>query len=319
MRMKKRTAAILLLSLILVLCSGCMRSNSGQAPETAGETQDEINLYFGNKDGTALTEETISVKDVKQEDLPKYVMDQLLAGPKQPENRRVIRAGTSLLGISVEKGTATVNVSKEFYNEENILDVLASASIVKSLCSVPGIGNVNILVEGTPLVLDDENSEGGTASGVKENDLVFDADALMQDEANITLYFSDADASCLVREIRRVKVPKGESMEKLIVTELIKGPQQDKRYRTIPAETKVRSVEIKDGVCFVNLSDEFITKYNGGTSAEQLTVYSIVNSLTELSNVDKVQFLIEGKKKDVFVHMIFNEPIARDISMIQKS
>ena len=68
----------------------------------------------------------------------------------------------------------------------------------------------------------------------------------------------------------------------------------------------------------MNLSSDFVTKNNVGTAAERMTIFSIVNSLTELSNVDKVQFLIEGEKKEVYHHMIFNEPIERDISMIQK-
>lgn len=303
--------AMLLFAVFLLLCAGCSRKQVSEEPK---ENQKTVSLYFGNSDGTDLVEEKISIKDVKAEDVPEYVMEQLLEGPKKQENSRVIRAGTDLLGIEVDKGSATVNLSKEFYNEESIMDVLASASVVKSLCSVRGIGNVKILIEGVELVLDN----GLTVSDMRENDLVFDADALMQDESNITLYFSDAEASGLVREIRRVKVPKGESLEKTVVAELIRGPQQEKMYRTIPQDTKISSVETKDGVCFVNFSSEFISKHSGGTAAEELTVYSIVNSLTELSNVEKVQFLIEGKKQDVLIHMVLNEPIARDVSMIQQ-
>lgn len=310
---RKYSAAALLLAVMMILGVGCVRTESEDENK---EIQKTVSLYFGNSDGTDLVEERLSVKDIAPEKIPEYVMEQLLDGPKKQENKRIIRAGTSLLGVSVEKGGATVNLSREFYNEESIMDVLASASIVKSLCSVRGIGNVEILIEGAELSFADDGSAVG---GIKDNDLVFDADALMQDESNITLYFSDAEASCLVREIRRVKVPKGESMEKVVVSELIKGPQKEKTYKTIPQETKIRSVETKDGVCFVNLSSEFISKHSGGTAAELLTVYSIVNSLTELSNVEKVQFLIEGEKKDVFIHMVFNEPIARDVSMVQKS
>lgn len=313
--MRKRnclySAALLLLAAVMLLSVGCARGNSEKETK---ENQKTISLYFGNSDGTDLVEETLSVKDIEPERIPEYIMEQLLAGPKKQSNSRVIRAGTDLLGLQTERDSVTVNLSKEFYNEESIMDVLASASIVKSLCSVRGIGNVSILIEGAELILED----GRTVSNMQEGDLVFDADALMQDESNITLYFSDAEASGLVREIRRVKVPKGESLEKTVVSELIQGPQKEKMYRTIPQDTKIRSVETKDGVCFVNLSSEFISKHSGGTAAEELTVYSLVNSLTELSNVEKVQFLIEGKKQDVFIHMVFNEPIARDVSMVQQ-
>ena len=78
------------------------------------------------------------------------------------------------------------------------------------------------------------------------------------------------------------------------------------------------SVETKEGVCFVNLSKEFITKHPGGTSAEIMTVYSIVNSLTELINVNKVQFLIDGEIKELFNHIVINEPLERDVSYIIK-
>ena len=61
------------------------------------------------------------------------------------------------------------------------------------------------MVEGEALT----GQDGKKSGAVKDNDLIFDADALNQDEANVTLYFSDADAMYLVPEIRRIKVPKG--------------------------------------------------------------------------------------------------------------
>ena len=307
MKKNQRLIGIIILCFIVALSCSCKEKPKQTKP------QQSISLYFGNKEATDLVEEKMSVEGIEFVKIPQLVIERLLEGPEQSEHKRIIRAGTSLLDINLNKNSVTVNLSKEFYNEENILDVLASASIVKSLCSVSGVATVSILVEGTPLELDD----GTIIADMKEGDLVFDADALTQDEANITLYFSDEDADSLVREIRRVKIPKGETMEKIILSELISGPGKDKTYRTLPQETKIRSVETTDGVCFVNLSQDFITKYLGGTASERLTVYSIVNSLTELTNVEKVQFLIEGEKKDVFIHMVFNEPIMRDVSMLE--
>ncbi len=309
MKTKKLILTSMILIFVMIISIGCSRTRPGDL-----HLQEVVKLYFGNKDCTDLVEEKFNVEGVDAAKLPGIVMEKLLAGPQKPEHSRIIRAGTSLLDISAEKGEITVNLSKEFYNEDNIMDVLASAAIVKSLCSVNGVASVTIMVEGTDLTLDD----GTAVRGMKDGDLVFDAEALTRDEANITLYFSDNEASTLMREVRRVKVSKGDALEKVILTELIKGPERENMYKTIPAETKIRSVETTDGTCFVNLSSDFITKHVGGTAIEQLTVYSIVNALTELSNVERVQFLIEGEKKDVFIHMVFNEPIIRDVSMIQK-
>ena len=76
-------------------------------------------------------------------------------------------------------------------------------------------------------------------------------------------------------------------------------------------------METKEGICFVNLSKEFKTTHIGGTSAETMTIYSIVNTLGELDSVEKVQFLIEGQKEDEYIHFIFNEPFQPDPTLIK--
>ncbi len=41
-------------------------------------------------------------------------------------------------------------------------------------------------------------------------------------------------------------------------------------------------------------------KHTGGEREELLTIYSIVNSLCKLDQIDRVQFLVEGKKLDTY-------------------
>ena len=60
-----------------------------------------------------------------------------------------------------------------------------------------------------------------------------------------------------------------------------------------------------------------ITSYNiAFLFSEIFTIYSIVNSLTELDTVASVQFLVEGEKKEALSHMALNEPIARNSGII---
>ncbi len=309
--MKKKFLLILLA--VIFLFSGCNRAVPGSDILQFFEQKTAV-IYYANSDGTDLIAVKLDVADKNKDALPAFVLETLLEGPKADNLKPSVRSGTQLLSVTTEQGLASVDLSKEFYHEESIRDALATVAIVKSLCSIKGIDRVMLTVEGMPLL----NAMGEEQGILKETDVVFDADVLAQDESNITLYFSDVNAEYLVKEIRRIRIPRGDSMEKLILSEIIKGPQTQNGGRTVPAETKILSVETKDAVCFVNLSSEFITKNNVGTAAERLTIFSIVNSLTELSNIDKVQFLVEGEKKDVYHHMVFNEPIARDISMIQK-
>ncbi|MEW6723892.1 MAG: GerMN domain-containing protein [Bacillota bacterium] len=137
-------------------------------------------------------------------------------------------------------------------------------------------------------------------------------------EVELVLYFGDKNAEYLVAEVRKV-IRKDESLEALAIRELIKGPASAQLTRTIPAEAKLLSVSVENGVAYVNFSRELQTKHWGGSSGELMTIYSIVNTLTERSNVQKVQLLLEGKKEEsIFGHSVTSEPIERRADLIKK-
>lgn len=138
----------------------------------------------------------------------------------------------------------------------------------------------------------------------------------------ITLYFGDDQAMYLIPEKRTVQVDKNASAAKLIgviINELIAGPKDENLRPTIPAETRLLSVEIKDKVANINFTEEIRTKHWGGSAGETMTITSIVNSVTELDNIDKVQILIEGELQDSLIgHWYIGEPIERSEEVIKK-
>ena len=58
-----------------------------------------------------------------------------------------------------------------------------------------------------------------------------------------------------------------------------------------------------DGVCYVNLDENFLMVVNNVST--DVSIYSIVNSLSELSNVNKVQILINGEVPSSFSSSVF--------------
>lgn len=137
----------------------------------------------------------------------------------------------------------------------------------------------------------------------------------------IVLYFGDDQAMYLVPEKRTIKVP--ETADKLptgaIINELIEGPNDESLRPTIPKETKLLSVKIEDKTAYVDFSEEIRTKHWGGSAGETMTITSIVNSLTELDGIDKVQILIAGEKQDSLVgHWYIGDPIERMDDIIKK-
>ena len=132
----------------------------------------------------------------------------------------------------------------------------------------------------------------------------------------VNLYFSDSQAMYLVSEKR--KIPQSTSLVKQVVVELIKGPDSSDLYSTIPEGTRVNEVYIADDIVYVDLSEEVFKNHPGGSSGELMTVYSIVNSLTEISPIKGVQILVEGNERNSLVgHVDISMPLLRDEDWIK--
>ncbi|MDO4540640.1 MAG: GerMN domain-containing protein [Syntrophomonadaceae bacterium] len=137
----------------------------------------------------------------------------------------------------------------------------------------------------------------------------------------VTLYFSDDQAMYVMPEEREVVVKddSDEALATAILNELIAGPQTEGLYRTIPAESQVLGLEIKDGLVAINWNSEFQTGHSGGSAGEFMTRASIANSLTELDSVQQVKILIDGEPIDSLAgHFDFSEPLQREEDAIGK-
>jgi hypothetical protein len=75
------------------------------------------------------------------------------------------------------------------------------------------------------------------------------------------------------------------------------------------------------GDAFVDLSANVSTAHPGGTTAELLTVYAIVNAVTaNLPAVQRVQILVDGKSVDTIAgHIDVRRPLQRDDTLIQNA
>jgi len=133
----------------------------------------------------------------------------------------------------------------------------------------------------------------------------------------LTLYFPNSDASGLISTDRTVEVADQEVI-KAMFTELATPPSG--MEKPLPKGTTLKSATVKDGVATIDLSTEFQKNFGGGSAGEQMTIYSIVNTLTTLSNVQSVQFLLDGKKQDgILGQLDTSVPIKRNSSLILKT
>ncbi len=140
-------------------------------------------------------------------------------------------------------------------------------------------------------------------------------------DQEITLYFSDDQAMYLQGEKRLVTVEKGREAQQLpaaVINELISGPVTQNLYPTIPPETTLLGIEIKEETAYVNFSEELKTGHWGGSTGELMTIISIVNSLTELKGIEAVMILINGETQETLAgHLDISEPSGRFETMLK--
>jgi spore germination protein GerM len=102
--------------------------------------------------------------------------------------------------------------------------------------------------------------------------------------------------------------------------ELIKGPK-GKLIPTLPPRTKLLSLQMDDeGVAKVDFSLALSKDHPGGSSAEMMTVYSIVNSLAlNFPRIKRVQILIDGKPIETITgHLSLKRPISPKPDLIRR-
>jgi spore germination protein GerM len=137
-----------------------------------------------------------------------------------------------------------------------------------------------------------------------------------------TLYYGSSDGRALVPVRRDVPLATGvvEQGRQIVNVQLLDAPQP--YVQVVPKGTKLRAFYVTDrGDAFVDLSGEVVSAHPGGSLTELLTVYAIVNAITtNLSAVQRVQLLVEGKEVDTIAgHVDVRRPLERDATLVRDS
>jgi hypothetical protein len=155
--------------------------------------------------------------------------------------------------------------------------------------------------------------------------LLSEEDALrLNEKLQVRLYFADQDGTRLVKEIRYIDMNDAkqgtEQQATLLVKELVKGPSNSTLKSTMPEGASLRSpIKVENRTATVDMTKEFVDNHPGGKEAEEMTIFSIVNTLTELKDIETVKFLINGKTQKEFKgNFLFNNEFPRNEALIDR-
>ena len=136
---------------------------------------------------------------------------------------------------------------------------------------------------------------------------------------NVRLYFEADDRDGLLPEERDIAFsPDLAKQLRTVVEELAKGPTSG-LLPTLPAGTRVLEVFVQaHGVACVSLSGEVSSGLPGGSRAELLTVYSIVNTIaTNFPAVSRVQLVVNDQPtSSLGGHVDLARPLPPDMTLV---
>jgi germination protein M len=269
-------------------------------------------LYYINNGTHTVDYELRSI--AKSEDKDKQlgiVSQELLQGSKSANQTLEIPSEVQIQSMDLDGSTLTLDLSKSFNDLTQDKKIMSLAALVYTFTETEFVTDVTITVDGSDIApRSDFNRES-----VRLNPSI---DPEKTNWQMVKLYFVDASGEKLVAEERSIEVKQSLTLEYQIVDQLLAGPEDSSFKSTIPAETKIKDIKTEDGICYVNLSGEFINKNAGSEQSTALMVYSIVNSLTELENVNRVQFLIEGEKVEgIHSNFDFSKPFDRNQQILE--
>jgi spore germination protein GerM len=131
----------------------------------------------------------------------------------------------------------------------------------------------------------------------------------------LALYFKNTETQKLEKEYRFVNIEDvKDDIAGTIMRELLNGPTYENLVSLIPSGTKINKVEVGENQITLDFSKEFVDNKSSNLSDQTLTINSIVNSLTEMKEINQVIFLIDGVKVEKYGEIsAFNEPFLRTI------
>ncbi len=194
-------------------------------------------------------------------------------------------------------------------------EILCRAALTRMLTQVDGVDYINIYSADQPLM----DRSGNPVGMLSNSDFILNTSNVnAYEKTELALYFADEATGKLVKETREVVHNINTSLEQLVVEQLIAGPEEEGHAATLPSELKILNLTVNDTVCYINFDSTFLDMKP--ELNEYVPIYSIVNSLCELTTVTKVRILVNGSQDAMFRDVVsLNTAFERNEEYIEEN
>lgn len=217
-----------------------------------------------------------------------------------------------------DTGLLSVNFSENYNDMPNIEEINFKSAFVWTFTDLDFVKKIKFSIDGYQYTLPDSTlvEYFDRTNVIVEPTIALDEQVQREVTLYFPKYFEDEQKYYLVPEKRVATAEEGVAIEEVIVNELLSGSQEGNKS-LIPENVRVRTVNRENTICFIDFDETFL-KGNLSEREQKLRVYSLVDSLTELGNIDKVQILINAKKTKGFDAIDISKPLKRNEYFIKE-
>ncbi len=304
---KMRRFKVWLVLLTAILLTGCM---GREAPLDEGEERYQV--YYLNSSATCLDPQEYRTRTDDTDLLIQELMDRFMKVPADLDSQAALSNKVTYQGYKQEDMVLYLYFDSGYASMPSEREILCRAALVRTLTQISGIDYISIY-SGDQLLMDKSGMPAGMLSASDFVDSISDVNAY--ERAELTLYFTDATGEQLFAEKREVVHNINTSVEKVILEELLSGPRQPGLEPTLDPGSRLLNISTNENVCYLNFDSGFLN--NSLEVKDYIPIYSIVNSLSELSSVNRVQISINGTQNMKFRDSIeLNELFERNLDYI---
>ena len=302
--MKKKMLLLTVLLLLVAILPACSR----QRGKTVSEYIQPFTFYFRTSD----TEFSVSdgliraeTRDLGEENYTDVELFKLyFAGPISDDLTALFPKGTELIDVSRSGSQLYISLRQTGDAPSAVDQSIAYACIAKTAFQLEEITQVHFRTE----------SLGGQVLRdlvLTDSDLLLYDSGERSDATDLLLYFADSSGHLQV-EKRVLPLIPPEQQPSYVIEQLLLEPSTPGLHSPLPQGTAVLDINLEFGVCSVDFNADFYNNRPLTERDEILALFSIVNSLCDLDNVDQVQIYVEGRRPDAYVFLDLTQPFSAD-------
>lgn len=277
----KRTVSLLLCLVLLVSITACQ---GGKYRDPGSFYYHRTEISYSSGDGVIAPEER-ELSGIRDD--VGALLNAYLSGPKSDGLESPFPPDTRLLSWELQEDRLVLNFNSTLAALSGVELTIACACVARTFLELLPVEQVVISADGALL-------SGETCITLTKGSILYYDDGLDLLSQTYTVYYTDIQRRYLIGQEIELDLTAPEDLIPQLIGQMQDPPDNSGLYSAIPLFASVLGVTVEDGLCTVNFSQEFESNSWSKYNAQRLTLMAVVNTLTQLEEIDQVEFCVEG-------------------------